>query len=345
MYDINNAAQTLYYEPDSRDDELFIQPKRPSSIRSNNQPTQLNARKSLLNRIKTAFSKSQTQFNTIEPIKIAKNNEESSFLTYQSVLVKALGYIDKHDQEPPVQIGQLEKDILTPRISNHEIKLISPPGQSPGLSNKRSKMGAFSLVKKGKIVRINFKRQQNRLYFKLDKAYIAAKTFRENFKTTKTEEDQRSLFLNEVAVIKNCRHENILKYYGVVLSLKWYLITEWCSGPNLFKFLRHNFRENWIDARMIELVQYCLDIAKGLNYLHENRIIHRDLKSDNVLLFPIENASPTGFKYIAKIADFGLAVSPVHSYRYQWHLKHVVGAPYWYLTTLLGLYKFNLYLI
>jgi serine/threonine protein kinase len=45
--------------------------------------------------------------------------------------------------------------------------------------------------------------------------------------------------------------------------------------------------------------KFALDIVKGLSFLHKNRVIHRDLKPDNILCF--------GSHPVAKIGDFGLA--------------------------------------
>lgn len=52
------------------------------------------------------------------------------------------------------------------------------------------------------------------------------------------------------------------------------------------------------------MVRICLDVAQGLNYLHENNpsIIHRDVSSANVLL----NELPR-YKWLAKLSDYGTA--------------------------------------
>ncbi|KAF8415869.1 kinase-like domain-containing protein, partial [Tirmania nivea] len=53
-----------------------------------------------------------------------------------------------------------------------------------------------------------------------------------------------------------------------------------------------------------------LDIVNGLEALHECNIIHGDIKPDNVLIFPQENAP---YFVIAKLSDFGLSVNDLGS--------------------------------
>ena len=54
-------------------------------------------------------------------------------------------------------------------------------------------------------------------------------------------------------------------------------------------------------------IRLSLDIAKGMEYLHNNHMLHRDLNSHNVLLRSF------GLKYTAVVADFGLAAKNVPS--------------------------------
>ncbi|KAG2633801.1 hypothetical protein PVAP13_2NG294900 [Panicum virgatum] len=73
------------------------------------------------------------------------------------------------------------------------------------------------------------------------------------------------------------------------------IITECISGGNLFDFL-HN-EHNVLDLPM--LVKFALDVCRGMSYLHQNGIIHGDLKSANLLLMDKN--------HIVKVANFVLA--------------------------------------
>lgn len=75
------------------------------------------------------------------------------------------------------------------------------------------------------------------------------------------------------------------------------MVTEWCENGSLADYL-HDFSKP-LSGRMA--VQLALEVSQGMEYLqgHHNGIIHRDLKSDNILL---------GKHFEAKVADFGLTV-------------------------------------
>lgn len=75
------------------------------------------------------------------------------------------------------------------------------------------------------------------------------------------------------------------------------MVTEWCENGSLADYL-HDFTKPLFGKMCVELA---LEISQGMEYLqgHHNAIIHRDLKSDNILL---------GRHCEAKVADFGLTV-------------------------------------
>ena len=103
-------------------------------------------------------------------------------------------------------------------------------------------------------------------------------------------------FLDECNILRNLHHPNILLFMGAcTIGPQYFFVTEFCDNGNLFEFL-HMVRDNKVtynDARRI-----ALEIAYGMNYLHGFKppILHRDLKSMNVLLD--RNCS-------VKLADFG----------------------------------------
>ena len=57
-------------------------------------------------------------------------------------------------------------------------------------------------------------------------------------------------------------------------------LAEYMPGGSLYKYLHKNKR----DLKLPELLKFAIDVSKGMEYLHCNGIIHRDLKSANLLM-------------------------------------------------------------
>ena len=125
------------------------------------------------------------------------------------------------------------------------------------------------------------------------KEIIAVKFLKEDMHL---QEDIVKTFIEECHMLKNLRHPNILLFMGAgTKGPSYYIVTEFCDSGNLFELLHHysNYELSWEERRRI-----ALEIARGMNYLHSFQppIVHRDLKSMNVLLD--KNLQ-------VKIADFG----------------------------------------
>ncbi|XP_070501703.1 cyclin-dependent kinase 10-like [Chironomus tepperi] len=102
--------------------------------------------------------------------------------------------------------------------------------------------------------------------------------------------------LREISILKTCCHDNIVKLKEVVVGSqleKIYLVMEYCEQDlaSLLDNLEKPFTESEVKCIIIQLL-------RGLQYLHDNFIIHRDIKVSNLLLTD---------EGCLKIADFGLA--------------------------------------
>ncbi|MDR1670424.1 MAG: protein kinase [Spiroplasmataceae bacterium] len=100
----------------------------------------------------------------------------------------------------------------------------------------------------------------------------------------------------EINLLKSLRHSNIIGYYDEFQKdNNVYLVMEYAEQGSLADFIKSNKNKDhdWNLNR-----KFINDTIKGLKYLHNEGIIHRDLKSLNVLL---------SSDHTAKLADFGLA--------------------------------------
>jgi serine/threonine protein kinase len=121
----------------------------------------------------------------------------------------------------------------------------------------------------------------------------------------------KKYFNNEIYILKNISHPNIIKLYEIKQTINnFYLLFDYCNGGGLSNCLEQFMKKN-NKPFTEEIVQYLLKkIVSGLYYLHKNKIIHRDLKLDNILVhFPdLQDRKDMNIvKAEIKIIDFGFA--------------------------------------
>lgn len=128
-------------------------------------------------------------------------------------------------------------------------------------------------------------------------------------------------FKRELQLLQRLNHENIIKIVGLEKTVNnTYLILEYCNGGSLFEYLLYH--NNVLKSPIPEKnIQYILNqIIKGLEYMHRNKTIHRDIKLENILIH-FDNISDDSFynghkinyskvnilDCVIKIADLGYA--------------------------------------
>ncbi|XP_032582521.1 mitogen-activated protein kinase kinase kinase isoform X2 [Drosophila sechellia] len=112
----------------------------------------------------------------------------------------------------------------------------------------------------------------------------------------------RDNVLQEAKLFWALKHENIAALRGVCLNTKLCLVMEYARGGSLNRILAGKIPPD-------VLVNWAIQIARGMNYLHNEApmsIIHRDLKSSNVLIYEAIEGNHLQQKTL-KITDFGLA--------------------------------------
>lgn len=115
----------------------------------------------------------------------------------------------------------------------------------------------------------------------------------------------------EIDLLKNLNHPNIVKYHGFVKDAQsLYIILEYCENGSLHSICKNfgKFPENLVAI-------YMSQVLHGLLYLHDQGVIHRDIKGANIL---------TTKEGLVKLADFGVATKTAGL-----NDSSVVGTPYW----------------
>lgn len=111
---------------------------------------------------------------------------------------------------------------------------------------------------------------------------------------TKLNEENLAKIFREVHIMKRLRHPHIIRLYQVMETEKMiYLVTEYAPGGEIFDHLVRNGRMPEPEARRI-----FRQIVLAVRYLHQQRVVHRDLKAENLLLDADNNI---------KLADFGFS--------------------------------------
>ncbi|KIW09549.1 uncharacterized protein PV09_00422 [Verruconis gallopava] len=126
---------------------------------------------------------------------------------------------------------------------------------------------------------------------------------------------RKELIVNEIIVMKESRHENIVNFLDAFLqeeSSELWVVMEFMEGGALTDIIDNN-----PNITEDQIATVCLETCKGLSHLHAQNIIHRDIKSDNVLLDARGNVKITDFGFCAKLTE------------QRNKRATMVGTPYW----------------
>ena len=119
----------------------------------------------------------------------------------------------------------------------------------------------------------------------------------------KNEYMNNKLIINEIDILKKLSHPNIVRIYEFYESNNnFYLINEYCDGGELFNYINNSK----LNEQQLSILFY--QVFSGLCYLHENNILHRDMKPENILISKIEKDLLSDEEYFwIQIIDFGTA--------------------------------------
>ncbi|KAK9944258.1 hypothetical protein M0R45_009832 [Rubus argutus] len=131
--------------------------------------------------------------------------------------------------------------------------------------------------------------------------------------------DMQKDFVQEVFIMRKVRHKNVVQFIGACTKPpSLCIVTEYMSGGSVYDYLH---KQKGV-FKLPSLLKVAIDVSKGMTYLHQNNIIHRDLKAANLLMDENE---------VVKVADFGVArvksqsgVMTAETGTYRWMAPEVI---------------------
>ena len=243
--------------------------------------------------------KKRTQFKTVKEPKELKNN---------AFEIKDNKFVRKSKRSTTlVEKSKISDKLLSAEMSltvKQDILVIEEKG-NPSKKYKPKRMlgnGSFGSVYEAK----------NTIFGNT----VAMKVIKKDKENELDEQEIR----NEIDILKKLSHPNIVKIYEFFISENhYYIITEYCKEGELFSYIKNKYSE-----RQLAVLFY--QVFSGLCYLHENKILHRDIKLENIMISEKEKDNSTGEElFWVKIIDFGTA----KLFEKNKKEKEVVGSSYY----------------
>ncbi|CAB3990613.1 serine threonine- kinase PAK mbt [Paramuricea clavata] len=128
-------------------------------------------------------------------------------------------------------------------------------------------------------------------------------------------QQRRELLFNEVVIMRDYHHPNIVEMYGsYLIDNELWVVMEFLEGGSLTDIVTHTSSFSLTEEQIAHISKSCL---KALAFLHSQGVLHRDIKSDSILLTTSGQV---------KISDFGFCAQVTQDVPKR---RSLVGTPYW----------------
>nr|CAD1830571.1 unnamed protein product [Ananas comosus var. bracteatus] len=202
-----------------------------------------------------------------------------------------------------------------------------PDSWAPAMENKRGKPDHVEIPKDGtdeweidvKLLKFGNKMASGSFGDLYRGTYGSQDVAIKVLKPERTNMDMLREFAQEVYIMRKVRHRNVVQFIGACTKPpSLCIVTEFMQGGSVYDYL-HKRKGSF---KLPALVRVAIDISKGMSYLHQNNIVHRDLKAANLLMDENE---------VVKVADFGVArvksetgVMTAETGTYRWMAPEVI---------------------
>ena len=130
---------------------------------------------------------------------------------------------------------------------------------------------------------------------------VAVKKMKPGSKEDEINFSREAEFMMKLQDLQEFQHKNLVQFFGISKDVddSILIVTEFVKYGSLYNYLqKHKERIVNSKSRFLRLMNICLDVCDGMEYLESKHIIHRDLATRNCLV---------GEGEVIKVADFGLA--------------------------------------
>ena len=135
--------------------------------------------------------------------------------------------------------------------------------------------------------------------------------------------DLHKRFENEIRILQQLKHSNIVKLYNLYSdNFHYYIIMELCPNGELFHYILSNNYLTENDSKII-----FKQIVSAVNYFHQFGIVHRDLKPENILLDSLGKIKISDFGF-SRYTQIGLLVSTTCGSPCYASPECLIGKPY-----------------